>query len=104
MASETVQKVLSAESMSDKEISDAKIRRDEIIAAAKTNADALLQEKVRDANNKCCVIQDENNAEIEKLRAEISEECSRQKALLKQTAEKNLDAASDFVFRYLLGS
>lgn len=102
LASDNVKKVLGAESMSKKTISDAKKRCDQIIADAEAYSENSVQIKIQEAEKKCSAMKNENLARIEDFRADMKNECSKQKLLLKKTADENFSAASDIVIDYLL--
>ncbi len=99
MASETVKKILEAESESGKKIADAKRRSDDIISDAERYASVAIQKKLSEANIDIDKIKTRNAVKIADYTKIAEGNCSAALSEIKQKADENSDKAVDAVIK-----
>ncbi|MBO5103810.1 MAG: hypothetical protein J6B74_01930 [Ruminococcus sp.] len=97
MASEAVKKILSAEADSDRKISDARKRSDDIIAEAERYSAIAVQKKISVAASESEKIRDEYRKKAEIHARQAERECIEKIGVISALAEKNMNNAVNAV-------
>lgn len=95
VASETVKRVLSAESECDKILSEAYVKSDEIIAAAEADSNTEIQKAISRAKTDAQKLRDENFLKIGDFTRQTDEKYSALAKEIRNKADKNMSAAAD---------
>ncbi len=103
MVSDTVKKVLSAESASDSLIAEAKATSRKIITDAESSAEEAVRKKTAEAEQEAERLQAENELRIDEYRRKAAEKFSADKAELYSAADKNKDKTVDALINLLFG-
>jgi vacuolar-type H+-ATPase subunit H len=103
MASETVKRVLNAESASREQIAAARAdgERAELLAAE--YAEKKLGERLAEAKERTDEMKADNRRKIEEMNARSAESCELEKQAITAEAEKRLPQAADAVIERLFG-
>ena len=97
MASESVKKILEAESKSEKKNADARLRAEEIVREAEKYASIAVQKKISQAYDEVQKIRDEYAKSAEAYRKTAESECQKKIKSITELAEKNTTRAVDAV-------
>lgn len=97
MASETVKKILEAESEAEKKMSEAKARRDDIISSAQGKAAHTVQKSLSEAAKESGEIKAGFGKKLSAYREEAERGCEDKLKEVRSRAEKNMDKAIDAI-------
>jgi len=97
MASESVKKILSAESESERKINEARIKSNDILTEAEKYASIALQKKLTEAKTKYSNMQKANEEKLSDYRKIAEKKCSREIGEINRKAQKNTDKAINAV-------
>lgn len=97
MASEMVQKVLSAESMADKLNAEARKKADDIVLSAQQTAAVAVQKKLAQAKAEAEKIRQSDNARLAEYAENAGKDCEKQIDGIRREVEKNTDSAVNAV-------
>jgi len=99
MASESVRKILEAESRSEKKNADARLRAEEIVTEAERYSSIAVQKKISQASDEVQKVRDEYKKSAEAYRKSAEDECRRKISSITELAEKNSTKAVDAVIK-----
>lgn len=103
MASETVKKILSAESEADKLNSEARKKAEDIINSAEQQAVVAVQKKLAEAKTQAEKIRKSNSAKIAEYTENAEKECEKVLENIRKVSAENSEKAVDAVISSFFG-
>ncbi len=104
MISDTINKVLAAETDANEQLSLARSRASKIVSSAEDYSKAALEKKLSDAQSECASIETDYKKKISAFQNEIREKCSAENSRIKNLSEKNMTNAADSIISSFFSS
>ena len=95
MASEAVNRILSAEAELEQKNADARVRSDELVSEAEIRASKTIQKKLGDAAAEAHRMRSEYDARLKEYTKKAEADCDKELDRIRAASEKNMVSAVD---------